>query len=186
MEFPIVAGLILSLVVRYWPGQPAPQWINTWTDRLWTLLAVVFLAGTALSFYNVTSTVLPDGGTLYSTRRPQLIQYALIAICGAIVIVALVGTGYVARSVASAISPARAREAWRTATDSVNFVRLGVSLAVAAVALGVGLMLGGPLTGTMEGVSNIWPFVVQVVAAVVLFTALASAWSAAKGSPPKQ
>ena len=71
MEFPIVAGLILSLVVRYWPGQPAPQWINTWTDRLWVLLGITFLAGAVLSFYNMTSTVLPNGGYRYSISRPS-------------------------------------------------------------------------------------------------------------------
>ena len=88
-------------------------------------------------------------------------------------ILALVGAGYVVRAAVGAVSLA-----------GVNFFKLGASLAVAAGALAVGLMLGAPLTITTgEGVSNIWPFAIEVVAAVVFFTALASAWSAAKASP---
>ena len=175
MEFPIVAGLILSLVVRYWPGQPAPPWINTWTDRLWVLLGITFLAGSVLSFYNMTHTVLPNGGYRYSVSRPQLVQYALIAIYVPLVILAVVGAGYVVRAAVGAVSLA-----------GVNFFKLGASLAVAAGALAVVLMLGDSLTITGEGVSNIWPFAIEIVAGVVFFTALASAWSAAKPSPTKQ
>ena len=176
MEFLIVAGLVLSLVVRYWPGQPAPQWINTWTDRLWLLLGVTFLAGSILSFYNMTSTVLPNGGYRYSITRPALIQYALLAFYVPLVILALVGAGYVARAAVGAVSLA-----------GVNFFKLGASLAVAAGAFTIGFLLGGPIIVTSsEGVTNLWPFAIEIVAAVVFFTALASAWSAAKASPANQ
>jgi hypothetical protein len=177
----IVAGLILSLAVRYWPGQPSPQWIVTWTDRLWMLLGMTFLAGTALSFFNITGTPLPNGGILYSTTRPQPIQYALIVIWGSLAVLALAGAGYVVRASASALEPARIREGWGRAAAGVHFRRLAGSLAVAAVALAVGLTLGEPLTiGTREGVAGPWGFAIEAVAAIVFFTALASAWSAAR------
>jgi hypothetical protein len=163
------------LAVRYWPGQPAPPWINTWTDRLWVLLCITFLAGSVLSFYNMSSTVLPNGGYRYSASRPLLIQYALLAFYIPLVILALVGAGYVVREAAGAVSLA-----------GVNLLKLGASLAVAAGALAVGLALGGPLTiTTSEGVSSIWPFVIEIVAGVVFFTALASAWSATRASPAR-
>jgi hypothetical protein len=177
MEFPIVAGLILSLVVRYWPGQPAPQWINTWTDRLWLLLAITFLVGSVPSLYNVTNTALSGGGYRYSVSRPALIQYALVAFYVPLVILALVGAGHIVRAAVGAVPLARAKDAW----VGVNFFKLGASLAVAAGALAIGFLLGGPLIVTSsEGVSNLWPFAIEIVAAVVFFTALASAWSAAK------
>jgi hypothetical protein len=185
MEFPIVAGLILSVVVRHWPGQPAPQWIGTWTDRLWVLLAVTFLAGSALSFYNMTSEVLPNSGYRYSVSRPQAFQYALIAFYVPLVALALVGAGCIVRSAAGA-GLARARNAWSSDSDRTSLFKLGASLVVALGALAVGVMLGGSLTITGEGVSNVWPFVIEVLAATVLFLALASAWSAAKGLSRKQ
>src|SRR5690606_9944724 len=69
MEFPIVGGLVLSLIVLYWPGQPAPQWLRDWLNRLWLLLGITFLAGMALSFYSMTSKPLAGGGVQYSTAR---------------------------------------------------------------------------------------------------------------------
>ena len=187
MEFPIVAGLVLSLVVRYWPGQPAPQWSKTWTDRLWVLLAITFLAGSVMSLYNMTGVVLPNGAYRYSTSRPAFIQYALLAFYVPLVILALVGAGYVIRAAVGPVSPARAKDAWRTTTAGIDRFRFGASLAAAAAALAVGLMLGAPLTITSsEGVSNIGPFTVEIVAGVVFFTALASAWSAAKAASKKQ
>jgi hypothetical protein len=136
----------------------------------------MFLGGSILSFYNMTHTVLPNGGYRYSTSRHQLIQYALLAFYVPLVILALVGAGYVVRAAVGAVSFA-----------GVNFFKLGASLAVAAGALAVGMTLGAPLTvSTGEGVSNMWPFAIEVVAAVVFFTALASAWSASKASATKQ
>jgi hypothetical protein len=180
----IMAGLILSLAVRYWPGQPAPHWIVTWTDRLWALLGVTFLAGAALSFINITSTPLPNGGVQYSTTRPQPIQYALIVIGVSLGGLALAGAGYVVRAAAGALEPARIRDGWRAARAGVHVRRLTVSLAVAALAATVGLTLGEPLKiSTREGVSGLWGSAVEAVAAIVFFIALGSAWSAARPRP---
>jgi hypothetical protein len=180
----ILAGLILSLPVRYWPGQPAPHWIVTWIDRLWALFAVTFLAGYALMFVNVTSTPLPNGGIQYSTTRPPPIQYALIVIAVSLGGLALLGAGYVVRATAGALGPARIRDGWRAARAPVQVRRLTVSLAAAALAAAIGLTLGEPLKiSTREGVSGLWGSAVEAVAAIVFFIALGSAWSAAGPRP---
>jgi hypothetical protein len=179
MMYLLAAGLILSLIVRYWPGHPGPPWICTWIDRLWTLLGVTFLIGMVLGFFNTTTTVLPNGGFRYSWATPQPIQYVLAAICIALGILAVLGAIDVARSEARAYSLFALQAG--TAAAAGRFRKIGISLAVALAAILVSWGFGGPLTlSTNEGYSNVWPFAVDAVAAIVFFAALGSAWTAAK------
>jgi hypothetical protein len=187
MEFPVVAGLILSLVILYWPGQPAPQWVRDWMNRLWLLLGVTFLAGMALSFYTMTSKALPNGGILYSTSRSHYIQYALIGIYIPLMLLTLLGAGYAARSIALQWPLSRALEAWRTAFAGIQFRKLWVSLAVALCALGVAVTFGTPVIITTDNpFPDLWGLAIYTVSAIVFLTALLSAWSAAKPSRERQ
>jgi hypothetical protein len=181
MTFPVVAGLILSLVVRYWPGRSPPQWIGRWIDRLWLLLAITFLLGMALAFFNESTTVLPNGGVRHTWSTPQAIRYVLAAIYVPLGVLAVLGTLYVVRSEARAFWLSLPRDAAGTWATLVRLRRIAISLAIALAAAVVSWQFGGPLTLTSgEGYTSVWPFVIDAVAAVVFFTALASAWSAAK------
>jgi hypothetical protein len=187
MEFPIVAGLVLSLVVLYWPGEAVPPWLRDWLNWLWILLGITFLAGIALSFYGMTSKPLPGGGTVYSASRPQYIQYALVVICVPLMLLTLLGAGYVASSVARGWSPSRVAEVWRTAAAGIQFRKLWASLAVALCALAVGLRFGAPVAlSTDDAFTDLWRLAIYAVAAIVFFTALASAWSAVRPSRQRQ
>jgi hypothetical protein len=186
MEFPVVGGLVLSLVVLYWPGQPTPQWLRDWLNRLWLVLGITFLAGTVLSFYNMTSKPLAGGGIQYSTARHPYIDYALIAIFIPLMLLTLLGAAYVVVSVARGWSVPRAQEAWHSATAGVQFRRLWASLAVALCALAVGVTFGAPVVVTNEGISDPLGIVINGVTTVVFLTALASAWSAVKPTRGRQ
>jgi hypothetical protein len=177
-------GLILSLIVRYWPGQPAPQWVIAWIDRLWLLLCVTFLLGIILAFFNTTTTVLPGGGYRQTWSTPQEIRYVLAAICVPLAVLAILGALQIARSEARVFSPRwEVARAWAAGG---RLLKIGVSLVVALVAVVVSWAFGGPLTfSSSEGYSNVLPSVIDAVAAIVFFTALASAWNAAKVPPAK-
>jgi hypothetical protein len=178
------AGLVLSLVVRYWPGHPPPQWITAWIDRLWLLLGVTFLLGIILAFFNTTTTVLPSGGYRQTWSTPQEIRYVLAAICVPLAVIAILGALQIAKSEAGVFSGRwEAARVWATGG---RLGRIGVSLAVAVSAAVVSWTFGGPLTfSSSEGYSSVWPSVIDAIAAVVFFTALASAWMAAKVPPEK-
>jgi hypothetical protein len=177
-------GLILSLVVRYWPGQPRPQWISDWIDRLWLLLGVTFLMGIILAFFNTTTTILPGGGSLHTWSTPREIRYVLAGICVPLAMLALLGAMQIARSETGVFSGRwEAAKAWATAG---RLRRIGVCLTVALVAVAISLAYGGPLTySSSEGYSDVLPSMISAVAAIVFFAALASAWSAARVPPEK-
>jgi hypothetical protein len=177
-------GLILSLVVRYWPGQPPPQWISVWIDRLWLLLGVTLLIGIILAFFNTTTTILPRGGYLHTWSTPREIRYVLGGICVPLAMLALIGAIQIVRSEAGVFSRRReVAKAWATAG---RLRRIGLSLAVALGAVVVSFIYGGPLTySSSEGYSDLVPSMISAVAAIVFFAALASAWSAARVPPEK-
>jgi hypothetical protein len=182
MTYPIIAVLILSLVVRYWPGQPVPARINTWIDRLWLLFGLTFGLGVVLAFFNTTTTELPNGGFRYTMSSPRQVQYALIGISIPLTILALVGAGYVVRSGVKAVSVNLLQDAGK-----IRFRRIAISLAVALAAALVSWAFGGPLTfSTEEGSSSIVPLAIDVAAGVVFFAAVVSAWSAAKAPAGRQ
>jgi hypothetical protein len=153
-----------------------------WIDRLWLLLAVTLFGGIVLAFFNTTTTVLPDGGVRHTWSTPQAIQYMLVAIYVPLAALAIVGALYVAQSEARAFSlPRDAARAWAT---GARLRKIGISLAIALAAAAVSWSLGGSLTSSSnEGYSNVWPFVFNMIAAIVFFTALASAWTAARAPP---
>src|SRR5262245_3023042 len=182
MAYPIVACLILSLVVRYWPGQPAPVWVNTWIDRLWLLFGVIFGLGVVLAFFNTATTELPNGGFRYEMSTPKQIQYALAAAYVPLTILALVGAGYVIRSGVNALSHSLSQDAGKA-----RFRKVSISLGVALAAVVVSWAFGGPLTfSTEKGSSSIVPLAIDVAAGIVFFAALVSAWSAATAPAEKQ
>lgn len=180
MEFPVVGGLVLSLIVLYWPGQPAPQWLRDWLNRLWLLLGITFLAGMALSFYSMTSKPLAGGGVQYSTARHPYIQHALTVIIIPLMLLTLLGVAHVVVSVARGWTVPRTQDAWRRATVSVQFRKLWASLAAALCALALGLAFGAQVAVSNEGISDPWSLAINVVTAVAFFTALGSAWSAVR------
>ena len=139
--FPVIAVLILSLVVRYWPGQPAPAWVNIWIDRLWLLFGLTFGVGIVLAFVYATKTELPNGAFHFVAATPKQIQYVLAAIYIPLAILALVGAAYVVRSGVRTLSIHLSQ-----ADGKIRLRRIGLSLAVALAAVTVSWAFGGPLT----------------------------------------
>lgn len=180
MTVPVVAGLILSLIVRYWPRQPPPRWIGRWIDRLWLLLAATLLLGMAFAAFNKSTVVLPGGGVRHTWSAPQVIQHALVAIYILIGVLAVLGAFHVARSEARALWLSLPRDAAGSWATPERLRRIALSLAIAAGAAVVSWQLGGPLTLTSTDGWTVWPFVVDLAAAVVFFTAVVAAWSAAR------
>src|SRR5262245_47675861 len=178
------AGLILSLIVRYWPGQPPAQWVIAWIDRLWLLLGVTFFAGIILAFFNTTTTVLPNGGYRQTWSTPQEIKYVLGAICVPLAMLAILGILHIARLEAGVFSGRwEVARAWATGG---RLRKIGASLAVAVGAVVVAWTFGGPLTfSSSQGYSSVWRSVIDAIAAIVFVTALASAWMAANVSSEK-
>jgi hypothetical protein len=177
MSYPIVAVLILSLVVRYWPGQSVPAWINQWLDRVWLLLGLTFGLGIALAFFNATKIELPHGGYQFSASTPKEIQYVLMALCIPLTVLTSLGMIQVARSYVAAWS----QIAWTGPAIRIQFRNVAVSILVALAAIGACWAFGGPFTySSEEGYSSIIPLVVDIVATMVFFAALGSAWNATK------
>jgi hypothetical protein len=184
MAYFVVAALILSLVVRYWPGQPAPPAINLWVDRLWVLFGVVFALGIVLAFFNTSTTQLPGGGVRYSWSTPAFIRYALAAIYIPIGLLAVLGAVQIARSEARAY--ATAPQGSGRSTAGIRLRKLAASAVAALIAIAISLAFGGPLVfSTEQGYSSVVPFIVDMVAAVVFFAALGWAWGVAK-TPSEQ
>jgi hypothetical protein len=182
MSYPIVAVLILSLVVRYWPGEAVPAWIRQWLDRVWLMLALTFALGISLALYNVTKSELPHGGYQLQALTPKEIQYVLMALCIPLTVLTILGMIQGARSSIAAWS----QIAGKTTLIQFQSGRMAMSVLVALAAIGAHWAFGGPFTfSSEEGYSSIVPLVVDIVATMAFFAALGSAWNATKVSAPR-